>query len=295
MICMMTRPLILTTHATPSSICCTRHSYDLTGAIVAYEKCIEVTDKDDADKQAELRVKCAGIKMDAGEIEVADGWFSKALEINPDFPDALLHRSNLYMLKRDLESAKKDIEKCLKVKPDFLAAQLRQATLAMHLDQPDQALSCLDLADTLCPKNSDVQVYKGELFFTMGKVDEALKCFEKGMEYDRSNPNAYVNAALAIMNIPAVMGSPPDTGRACDLLEKGLEIDPQFQGAYIHLGQLKLTLARDIEECVPVIDLYKEGLCQCRTKDEMADLLKMLIMAESQYDAAKLLGMTTMG
>ena len=173
------------------------------------------------------------------------------------------------------------------MKPDFLAAQLRQATLAMHLDQPDQALSCLDLADTLCPKNSDVQVYKGELFFTMGKVDEALKCFEKGMEYDRSNPNAYVNAALAIMNIPAVMGSPPDTGRACDLLEKGLEIDPQFQGAYIHLGQLKLTLARDIEECVPVIDLYKEGLCQCRTKDEMADLLKMLIMAESQYDAAK--------
>ena len=233
--------------------------------------------------------------MDAGEIEVADGWFTKALEINPDFPDALLHRSNLYMLKRDLESAKKDIEKCLKVKPDFLAAQLRQATLAMHLDQPDQALSCLELADTLCPKNSDVQVYRGELFFTMGKVDEALKCFEKGMEYDPSNPNAYVNAALAIMNIPAVVGSPPDTGRACDLLEKGLEIDPQFQGAYIHLGQLKLTLAKDIEECVPVIDLYKEGLCQCRTKDEMADLLKMLIMAEAQYDAAKLLVMTTMG
>jgi len=153
---------------------CKHLSYDLTGAIVAYEKCIEATDKGDSAKQAELRVKCAGIKMDAGEIDAADRWFAQALEIDPSFPDALLHRSNLYMLKRDLDNAKKDIEKCLKVKPDFLAAQLRQATLCMHLDQADQALDCLNLADTLCPKNSDVQVYRGELFFTMGKVRRSV-------------------------------------------------------------------------------------------------------------------------
>ena len=90
------------------------------------------------------------------------------------------------------------------------------------------------------------------------------------------------------------MGQPPDIPRAMTLLEKGLEIDPQFQGAYIHLGQLKLTMAKELSDCVEVIDLYTQGLNQCRTKDEMADLVKMQIMAEAQHEAAMLLKMVTL-
>ena len=222
-------------------------------------------------------------------------WFEKALAIDPNFPDALLHRSNLYMLKQDLDKATVDIEKCLSVKPDFLSAQLRQATLCMHQNQADKALKCLSVADKLSPKSSDIQVYLGELHFTTEKVDKALASFEKAMEYDKNNPNAYINAALAIMNQQPLPGQPPDVVRAMELLEKGLDIDPQFQGAYIHLGQLKLTMAKRLEDCLEVVELYNRGLNQCRTKDEMADLVKMLVMAECQYNAAKLLGMTTLG
>ena len=199
------------------------------------------------------------------------------------------------MIKQDLDNAFKDIERCISAKPDFLSALLRQATLLIHQNKADEAMSSLNAADALSPNSSDVQIYMGELHYTMGKINEALACFEKAMELDASNPNGFVNAALAIMNRPVVMGQPPDTERVIDLLEKGLKLDPQFQGAYIHLGQLKLTLAKDLDDCLAVIKLYKDGLNQCRTSDETGDLLKMLIMAECQYDAAKLLGMETLG
>jgi len=274
---------------------CKHLTYDLTGAIVCYEKCLDICQESDATKRCTLMVKCAGIKMDEGEIAAAEKWFEKALDIDPNFPDALLHRSNLYMLKQELDKATVDIERCLSVKPDFLSAQLRQATLCMHQNQADKALKCLSVADKLSPKSSDIQVYLGELHFTTEKVDKALASFEKAMEYDKNNPNAYINAALAIMNKQPLPGQPPDVQRAMELLEKGLEIDPQFQGAYIHLGQLKLTMAKRLEDCLEVVELYNRGLNQCRTKEEMADLVKMLVMAECQYRAADLLGMTTLG
>ncbi|GMI17304.1 hypothetical protein TrLO_g676 [Triparma laevis f. longispina] len=273
---------------------CKHLSYDMSGATVAYEKALEACDDSNGAKKCELMVRCAGIKMDEGEIPTAEKWFEKALALDPNFPDALLHRSNLYMLQRNLEKATADIEKCLQLKPDFLSAQLRQATLFMHSNDAQKALKCLDVADKLSPKSSDIQIYRGELFFTMSDVDKALECFEKAMDYDKSNPNAYVNAALAIMNKQPAMGQPPDIPRAMTLLEKGLEIDPQFQGAYIHLGQLKLTMAKELSDCVEVIDLYTQGLNQCRTKDEMADLVKMQIMAEAQHEAAMLLKMVTL-
>ena len=65
---------------------CRHLSYDLTGSIVAYEMCIEALPAEAVKKSAELHVKCAGVKMDEGELEVAETWFDKALEIDPDFP-----------------------------------------------------------------------------------------------------------------------------------------------------------------------------------------------------------------
>ena len=152
------------------------------------------------------------------------------------------------------------------------------------------ATECLAKAENLQPKSSDVQIYRGELAFTQGDIPGALLCFEKALEFNSTNPNAYVNAALAILNHQNADGSPPDFFRARDLLEKGVEIDPQFQGAYSHLGQLNLTLARDIGECRAVVDLYDKGMNHTKTEAELKELLRMRIMAQAQYEAAKELG-----
>jgi len=61
--------------------------------------------------------------------------------------------------------------------------------------------------------------------------------------------------------------------------------------SYLHLGQLKLSLARTASDVDYVIDLYNKGIVRSRAIDEIMDLLQALIMAKAQKRAAELLGM----
>ncbi len=271
-------------------------TYNLKDALLFYTRVLEArqklaeTDAGVNSKVADILVKIAGIHMDMADTDAAKVNFDLALKASPSCPDALLHRSNLHLQGQDIKAAHADIEKCLELKPDFLPAVLRQVTLCMHEQNQNGAKELLKKASRMAPGSSDVHIYRGELAFTEGDVVGALKAFEKALECDKSNPNAYVNAALAILNQPPSDGGMPDFIRARDFLEKGIELDPQFQGAYVHLGQLCLTLAQNVSECKEVVDLYDSGMNQSKNDAELKELLRMRIMAQAQYEAASSLG-----
>jgi hypothetical protein len=70
-------------------------------------------------------------------------------------------------------------------------------------------------------------------------------------------------------------------------------VDPQFQAAYVQLGQLRLGMATDLSSARSVIDLYEQGLSYCRTKEVMKDLCSMKLLTQAQVDAATVLKMET--
>ena len=269
---------------------CKHLRYDLEGASKCYQVCLETEPEN-----CEILVKSAGVKMDSGDLEASEAFFAKALLVNGNDADALLHRSNLNMLKRNLDAAQSDLEKCLSARPDFLIAHLRLATIYMHNSKNSDAEGCLETAASLAPRSSEVHSYKGELFFVTGDIENAISSFEKAIECEPTNPTPYVNLALALMNNQAAGKDPYETSaKAIKLLETSLEVDPQFQAAYIHLGQLKLSLCKTIEEASDVIGLYKTAICECRSSDETTDVLKMLVLAKAQVTAANLLGMKSL-
>jgi mitochondrial import receptor subunit TOM70 len=141
-----------------------------------------------------------------------------------------------------------------------------------------------------CSLCNTVYSYRGELAFTQGRMDEARSNFEKAMELDSTNPTPYVNAAMVILNSPPQQFQMPDTNLACSLLEKAISIDPQFSAAYVHLGQIRLGMATEIETAKTVVDLYEQGLANCRTAEEVKELCGMLVLAKSQVAAALQLG-----
>lgn len=230
--------------------------------------------------------------MDGGKQEEALTLFEQALALDPNSTDALLHRANLYMLKQDVPNAKGDLERCLSLKPSHILARLRLATICMATSDLEGAKSALEKAETLAPDSAEVHSYKGELYFAQGLVEEAKKEFEIAMSYEKGNPTPYVNAALAIMNSP-VPGGLPDAAKAIDLLEKAIEVDSQFHAAYVHLGQLKLSMAQDLTTARDVIKLYDKGLEHCRSPEEIKDLCGMRILTVAQVDAATMLKMET--
>ena len=115
--------------------------------------------------------------------------------------------------------------------------------------------------------------------------------FNKAIEAEPNNPTPYINAALALLNLPPPPGEMPDADGAIKLMEQAVAVDPQFHAAYVHLGQLKLSLATDLAEAEAVIKLYDQGLTYCRTADEIKDIAGMRLLTVAQHSAAKMLKM----
>ena len=205
--------------------------YDLDEAAKLYDKCCELQPTN-----AELLVKRAGVSMDAEDLDKAKEMFQTALGLEPDATDALLHRSNMYMMQGKLEEAKSELQRCVSKKPDFTLAYLRLATLHMMSNNVSEAMKSLDSAERFDPVSSEIHSYRGELYFTQGELEKAKEEFEIAMRNNPNNPNAYVNAALAIMNIPTSTGM-PDFQEGIRLLSKAIEIDPQA-----HSGKFLIIL-----------------------------------------------------
>ena len=172
--------------------------------------------------QAEILVKRAGVLMDSGKVEESLELFNAALGIDPDATDALLHRSNLRMLQMNPEEARKDLEKCLSLRPNHLLAQLRLATVLMAASDIDGAKKCLDKAERISPRSSEVHSYRGEMLFAQENFEDAKVEFDKAIECEPLNPTPYVNAALAMMNTPALSGV--EIEGAIGLLSKAIEV-----------------------------------------------------------------------
>ena len=230
--------------------------------------------------------------MDAGKHDIALNLFEKALIMDPDAVDALLHRANLRMLQGNLPDAQADLERCTKLRPNHVMAHLRLAAVLTSKNDTIGAAKHLKVAATVEPNSSEVQSYQGELFFTQNEFEQAKEKFVKAIQLEPKNPTPYVNAALACLNSPPEPGQQLEIAKeAIQFLEKVISIDPQFHVAYIQLGQLKLGMAEDLGSAREVLQLYEQGLSYCKTKEEMKDLCSMKILTQAQVDAANMLKM----
>jgi len=269
---------------------CKHLRYELKGALDCYERCSELEPEN-----TELMVKRAGVKMDASKHDEAEKLFADALAINPTASDALLHRANLRLLQQRVAESQTDLETCIRLYPNNMLARLRLATVYMAKEDMDGARRMLDQAEEYDPDSSEVHCYRGELHFARGEFANAKEEFEKAMTCDPYNPTPYVNASLAVVNTPPTNGSNiPDFAQAVKLLEKAIGVDPMMHGAYVQLGQMKLSMATDLSRAKEVVDLYDKGLEYCRTPEELKDICSMRILTVAQIDAANALKMQTL-
>merc|ERR1712008_27690 len=94
-------------------------------------------------------------------------------------------------------------------------------------------------------------------------------------------------------NTPGVTGGPPDVASAMELLESAIQVDPMFHAAYVHLGQLKLSMAVNLSMASEVIALYDKGIKECRSPEELKDICSMRVLTVAQVEAGNALGMET--
>lgn len=95
--------------------------YDLDGAFTVYGYASKLAAGNDAAISA-VEVMKSGVMVDRGDVAGAEVAMAKAYELDPESVDVLMHRSQLSLMKQEMDKAEADLRLCLDRRPDHVVA-----------------------------------------------------------------------------------------------------------------------------------------------------------------------------
>jgi len=138
-------------------------------------------------------------RMEAGDAEEAGRCFRQALELKPDFAEAL---ANLGLL-RERAGAAADAESCyrraLAIRPDAIQIYLNLGVLLMGRKRFSEAEAVYRQALTLAPDSPGIRSNLGLLLACVKREDEAEGCYRKALELDGSYAKARFNLGYVLL------------------------------------------------------------------------------------------------
>ncbi len=116
--------------------------------------------------------------FDMGDLHAAESDFDRAIDLDPDDPQALLSRANLAFVTGRVESAIADCTEAIRLRPDLVDGYLARARVWMALDDQDEALNDLKEAIRWSPDHVGAHLLRGQLLLGMAREDDALRNFD---------------------------------------------------------------------------------------------------------------------
>ncbi len=149
----------------------------------------------------------------------------------------------------DLAAARKAFEECLKVKPDYTKASVLLADIDLKENKVDAAIARAE--KTLGASDEEAVVSLRILisaYSQKGKKDK-VKEYQKRLELlEPDSPESLFNKAAELLNKKDDAGAKP-------LLEKAVEINPDFADAHFELGFIYLR-EEDYAKCKSTFETF---------------------------------------
>ena len=176
------------------------------------------------------------------EYDEAIDSLSKAIELEPEDPDAYYFRGISYYLKEDPDSAIADFDKALELIPNGTFAGItdadiygvRGASYALK-DEYDKAISDSEKAMELAPGDADFKAYAAEAYAQRGysytkaeDYDRAIDDFDRAFELDNASADNFkALAAEAYALRGYVYAKSGDSNRATAAFNRASELDSE--------------------------------------------------------------------
>ena len=117
----------------------------------------------------------------------------RALELNPEWTEALTARGMLRYGRGEFALALRDFELVTKVDPDDHVAHVNHAAALSGLGRLPDALAAAETAVRLAPRNADARSARGVLRQRLGDASGALDDFQAAVEAEPTNLEARLN------------------------------------------------------------------------------------------------------
>ena len=191
-----------------------------------------------------------------GKYDRADDCFTRAVDINPENPEALTMRASVLRLialqNQDPMRCLEAVEICnkiLKTDPDYGPALHEKGMALWTLGKRDEAIILFDQVK----KTSSLYQYpwdlKGRYLFERRQYHEAIEAYEEALEKKPHDPDLLFYQGRALIKIGGYHS-------AIQFFKKCLKIKPDYIAAWLLLGNSYKVLAQFDE----AIEAYEEAM-----------------------------------
>ena len=162
----------------------------------------------------------------------ADIVFRKALELNPDNPEAL---DSLALALKDLDLLDEAAElarRALEVKPDSDKLHFHYGAILLDQRKLDEATAAVERAIALNTDNAEAVNLMGRIAFVRGDADAALTHSRRALVMKPDLAEAHHNVGNALKELGQLAG-------AQDAYREAIRLEPNVTGFYLNMAENK--------------------------------------------------------
>ena len=119
--------------------------------------------------------------------------YKKALQLEPDFPEATSNIAYLYLADQQFKKAAQWFDKAIELKPTHLNSLNGLATVYTLQNKHDQAAPLYKQLITLAPANAVYRFNQGSSFHKAGDLKAAKQAYLKAIDLDKKLLQAHFN------------------------------------------------------------------------------------------------------
>jgi len=167
--------------------------------------------------------------FEAGDINAAENYFNKAIEMDGQNSMGYLGRALCYFTKKKYEAALSDISYVIKVNPDYSYGYFMRAVVYHALERYRDAIPDYLSAIQLDKTNSYAVFGLGECYYETDEYEHAVLCFSTVIAFDKSKAIAYYYRGVCLLEL----GNDYGNLDACDDFEKAYSLGISEAADYI--------------------------------------------------------------
>lgn len=156
-------------------------------------------------------------------------FYSKAIELNPNYALAYHNRANVYNDIKERHKALNDYNKAIELNPEYANSFNNRGTVYEKLGDYEKALADYNKAIEINPNLANAYNNRGIIYDKMNINDKALYDYNKAIELNPNNAKAYINRGNFLFKINEKDKALADYNYAIDL-------NPYYADAYSNRG-----------------------------------------------------------
>jgi len=197
--------------------------------------------------------------------------FTESINLNNNFAPAYISLADINI--NNFEDAEKNYTKAIELEPNYAEALFKRGTLYLNYDKVDQAL--IDFTNALNINSNDcsILINRGLAYNLKKEFKNAIEDLNKAIEIDNKRPNAYANRASTRRSLNDIPGALDDYEKAIELDPKRHTYYVNRGLLYMSIGKINEALNdfNKVSKLQPddILNLINKGILYSEYMDDL--------------------------